>query len=36
MSGFGKSTLLAPITKLVRAVNERGFKGMLLQLYTVN
>jgi hypothetical protein len=35
MSGFGKSTLLAPLTKMVRSLNERGFKGMMLQLYTI-
>lgn len=28
-------TLLAPFTKLARAVSERGVKGMLLQLYTI-
>ena len=28
-------TLLAPLTKLARSVQERGFKGMMLQLYTV-
>lgn len=30
-----RNTLLAPVTKLMRAVNERGWKGVLLQLYTI-
>jgi hypothetical protein len=26
---------LAPMTKLIRAVRERGWKGTVIQLYTV-
>ncbi len=28
-------TLFAPITKLFKALNQRGLKGTIIQLYTV-
>ena len=30
-----KNTLLAPFTKLMRAVDQRGWNGVMMQLYTI-
>ena len=35
MSGVGNS-LFAPMTKLMKAVSQRGVNGTLTQLYTVS
>ena len=31
----GKTWYIAPITKMMRAVKERGWQGAITQLYTV-